>query len=217
MGRVGPALIRRSGKELKIASPYCSSSTWKAALKWRAIRAVGRPVRLVDAAGAVAADVELLQGDDVRRRAAITSATRPTSSRRSAHATMDVVGEDTHRPRRYRERRRTLASAASTSARASPKPACQSAGAIAWERKHVVEAVWPGGERETGRLQYEPPKLIFRGSARRVFDGGESGVSPRRRPRPCPSPTGRGSGCRRRRRAGPRRSGIPRAGSTSWA
>ena len=34
-----------------------------------------------------------------------------------------------------------------------------------------VEAIWPGGERETGRLQYEAPKLIFRGSARRVFDG----------------------------------------------
>jgi hypothetical protein len=32
-----------------------------------------------------------------------------------------------------------------------------------------VEALWPGGERETGRLQYEPPKLIFRGAARRVF------------------------------------------------
>jgi len=34
-----------------------------------------------------------------------------------------------------------------------------------------VEAVWPGGEREAGRLQYEPPRLIFRGSARRVFEG----------------------------------------------
>jgi hypothetical protein len=34
-----------------------------------------------------------------------------------------------------------------------------------------VEAVWPGGEREAGRLQYEPPKLIFRGSERRVFEG----------------------------------------------
>jgi hypothetical protein len=34
-----------------------------------------------------------------------------------------------------------------------------------------VEAIWPGGERETGRLQYEPPRLIFRGSARRVFEG----------------------------------------------
>ena len=34
-----------------------------------------------------------------------------------------------------------------------------------------VEALWPGGEREAGRLQYEPPKLIFRGSARRVFEG----------------------------------------------
>lgn len=34
-----------------------------------------------------------------------------------------------------------------------------------------VEAVWPGGAREPGRLQYEPPKLIFRGSARRVFEG----------------------------------------------
>jgi hypothetical protein len=34
-----------------------------------------------------------------------------------------------------------------------------------------VEALWPGGEREAGRLQYEPPKLIFRGSERRVFEG----------------------------------------------
>jgi hypothetical protein len=34
-----------------------------------------------------------------------------------------------------------------------------------------VEAVWPGGAREAGRLQYEPPRLIFRGSARRVFEG----------------------------------------------
>jgi hypothetical protein len=34
-----------------------------------------------------------------------------------------------------------------------------------------VEAVWPGGEREAGLLQFEPPRLIFRGSARRVFEG----------------------------------------------
>lgn len=34
-----------------------------------------------------------------------------------------------------------------------------------------VEALWPGGEREAGRLQYEPPRLIFRGSERRVFEG----------------------------------------------
>jgi hypothetical protein len=34
-----------------------------------------------------------------------------------------------------------------------------------------VEACWPDGRLETGRLQYEPPKLIFRGTARRVFEG----------------------------------------------
>jgi hypothetical protein len=35
-----------------------------------------------------------------------------------------------------------------------------------------VEAFWPGGAREAGRLQLEPPKLIFRGPQRRVFEGG---------------------------------------------
>lgn len=40
-----------------------------------------------------------------------------------------------------------------------------------------VEACWPDGRRETGRLQYEPPKLIFRGAERRVFEGeGLAGV-----------------------------------------
>jgi hypothetical protein len=34
-----------------------------------------------------------------------------------------------------------------------------------------VEAVWPDGGRDVGRLQYEPPKLIFRGPGRRVFEG----------------------------------------------
>jgi hypothetical protein len=34
-----------------------------------------------------------------------------------------------------------------------------------------VEAVWPDGACASGRLQYEPPKLIFRGSERRVFEG----------------------------------------------
>lgn len=34
-----------------------------------------------------------------------------------------------------------------------------------------VEARWPDGRRERGRLQYEPPKLIFRGAERRVFQG----------------------------------------------
>ena len=33
-----------------------------------------------------------------------------------------------------------------------------------------VEASWPDGGG-AGRLQYEPPKLIFRGSERRVFEG----------------------------------------------
>jgi hypothetical protein len=40
-----------------------------------------------------------------------------------------------------------------------------------------VEACWPDGRREAGRLQYEPPKLIFRGAERRVFEGdGLAGV-----------------------------------------
>ena len=34
-----------------------------------------------------------------------------------------------------------------------------------------VEAVWPDGAGDTGRLQYEPPRLIFRGAQRRVFQG----------------------------------------------
>jgi hypothetical protein len=34
-----------------------------------------------------------------------------------------------------------------------------------------VEAVWPNGACASGRLQYEPPKLIFRGPDRRVFEG----------------------------------------------
>jgi hypothetical protein len=33
-----------------------------------------------------------------------------------------------------------------------------------------VEAFWPGGGRDAGRLQYEPPKLVFRGAERRAFD-----------------------------------------------
>ena len=41
-----------------------------------------------------------------------------------------------------------------------------------------VEARWPDGRRDTGRLQYEPPKLIFRGAERRVFEGAAlAGVS----------------------------------------
>jgi hypothetical protein len=34
-----------------------------------------------------------------------------------------------------------------------------------------VEAVWPDGAGDAGRLQYEPPRLIFRGAERRVFQG----------------------------------------------
>lgn len=34
-----------------------------------------------------------------------------------------------------------------------------------------VEARWPDGAVAAGRLQYEPPKLIFRGPERRVFSG----------------------------------------------
>ncbi|HZZ90813.1 MAG TPA: DUF3052 domain-containing protein [Caulobacteraceae bacterium] len=33
-----------------------------------------------------------------------------------------------------------------------------------------VEAFWPAGGGGAGRLQYEPPELIFRGDERRVFD-----------------------------------------------
>lgn len=40
-----------------------------------------------------------------------------------------------------------------------------------------VEALWPDGRRAVGRLQYEPPKLIFRSAERRVFEGaGLAGV-----------------------------------------
>jgi len=34
-----------------------------------------------------------------------------------------------------------------------------------------VEARWPDGGVAAGRLQYEPPKLIFRGPERRVYSG----------------------------------------------
>jgi hypothetical protein len=34
-----------------------------------------------------------------------------------------------------------------------------------------VDAAWPDGAFAAGRLQYEPPKLIFRGPERRVFTG----------------------------------------------
>ena len=34
-----------------------------------------------------------------------------------------------------------------------------------------VEARWPDGAAAVGRLQYEPPKLIFRGAERRVYAG----------------------------------------------
>ena len=34
-----------------------------------------------------------------------------------------------------------------------------------------VEARWPDGTVVAGRLQYEPPKLIFRGAERRVYAG----------------------------------------------
>ena len=34
-----------------------------------------------------------------------------------------------------------------------------------------VEARWPDGAVVAGRLQYEPPKLIFRGPERRVYSG----------------------------------------------
>lgn len=40
-----------------------------------------------------------------------------------------------------------------------------------------VDALWPDGGRDAGRLQYEPPRLIFRGAERRVFEGaGLAGV-----------------------------------------
>lgn len=34
-----------------------------------------------------------------------------------------------------------------------------------------VQALWPDGATDRGRLQFEPPKLIFRGVERRVFQG----------------------------------------------
>lgn len=34
-----------------------------------------------------------------------------------------------------------------------------------------VEARWPDGAVGSGRLQYEPPKLVFRGAERRVYSG----------------------------------------------
>ncbi|HEY2707189.1 MAG TPA: DUF3052 domain-containing protein [Caulobacteraceae bacterium] len=34
-----------------------------------------------------------------------------------------------------------------------------------------VDVLWPDGATASGRLQYEPPKLIFRGAERRVFEG----------------------------------------------
>ena len=41
-----------------------------------------------------------------------------------------------------------------------------------------VDAVWPDGGADAGRLQYEPPRLIFRGAERRVFQGEDlAGVS----------------------------------------
>jgi hypothetical protein len=33
-----------------------------------------------------------------------------------------------------------------------------------------AQAFWPDGGHDAGRLQYEPPRLVFRGSERRVFD-----------------------------------------------
>jgi len=36
-----------------------------------------------------------------------------------------------------------------------------------------AEVVWPGGERDAGRLQLELPRLSFRGQARRVWQGAD--------------------------------------------
>jgi hypothetical protein len=38
-------------------------------------------------------------------------------------------------------------------------------------KEALARAVWPDGVEENGRLQYEAPRLVFRGSERRVFDG----------------------------------------------
>ena len=79
-----------------------------------------------------------------------------------------------------------------------------------------VSAASPDGADE-GRLQYEPPKLLFRGAQRRVFEGEAlKGVrAERRRP---------GAGRRFAVRPGRRQAASwadainnPRAGSTSWA
>lgn len=36
-----------------------------------------------------------------------------------------------------------------------------------------VEACWPDGSREHGRLDYEPSRLIFRGAGRHAFEGAD--------------------------------------------
>ena len=67
-----------------MASPYCSSSTLQRGVEVAGhAEPLGDVVRLVDPAGPRAADVELLQGDDVRLLRGDHPATRPTSSRRS--------------------------------------------------------------------------------------------------------------------------------------
>jgi hypothetical protein len=69
----------------------------------------------------------------------------------------------------YRDRRRRLASVASTLAVHSPSLPSEAERRMGKDAK--VDVVWPDGEAEAGRLQYEPPRLIFRGAERSVFAG----------------------------------------------
>jgi hypothetical protein len=66
-----------------------------------------------------------------------------------------------------------LASVASTLADAALKTraALERTSEARVGKEADVEARWPDGTLAAGRLQYEPPKLIFRGSERRVYAG----------------------------------------------
>ena len=61
-----------------------------------------------------------------------------------------------------------------------------------------VEARWPGRGSAAGRLQYEPPKLIFRGLERRVFSGARTALSGQAAPRPSVINDPKVAGCRAR-------------------
>ena len=169
----GPALISRSGRAVRMASPYCSSSTCSAALKWKAMpsRCASRcawstpPVRARPTSSSCSATMSGdWAGDHLGDAPDVEPAVGPD-------AAVDVVGEDAdHRSRLIESAGLRLASAASTSARGSPSLPPTRAGAAAWERKPRSRRSGRAASARPGRLQYEPPKLIFRGAARRVFD-----------------------------------------------